>query len=106
MKKLAAIFLMLTLSIPANALIFGGTILGFTGYDDNSCFLYSTKPYQPYEFNSQYEIDSYNMEVESYNTALNQYRQCITEYIENADNDIKRIQEKVNKAIDEFNMKS
>jgi len=46
------------------------------------------------------------MEVESYNTALNQYRQCITEYIENNDNDIKRIQEKVNEAIDEFNMKS
>jgi len=103
MNKLAPVFLTLTLSMPVDALVFGETNLPLFGYEDHSCYLNNNKPYQPYQFNSQYEIDTYNMEVDSYNLDLNQYRRCINEYIEGANNDIKRIKEKVNAAIDEFN---
>lgn len=83
-----------------NAAVFGGSNLGFSGYNDHSCSK-PMKPYKPYSFNSQWEIDNYNMEVENYNYQWRSYISCIEEYLENANNDIKRIQEKQQEAIDE-----
>ena len=84
----------------AIAMVFGGSNFSYQGYPSHSCFK-PTKPYKPYSFNSQWEIDSYNSEVELYNSQRREYLNCINDYIENANNDIERIREKVQTAIDE-----
>ena len=107
MKTLASIltalsFLFLLPSLAA-AIVFGGSNLGIMGYPDHSCSPPYSKPIKPYQFNSQWEIDQYNSEVQSYNYELETYLDCIQEYVDNAKNDIKRITEKANSAIDEAN---
>lgn len=84
------------------AIVFGGSNLGIFGYSDHECTPPS-KPYKPYSFSSQYQIDAYNAEVEQYNSKMRRYRDCIIEYVENAENDIKRVVEKANEAIDQLN---
>jgi hypothetical protein len=86
--------------ISISAAIFGGSNLGYSGYPSHSCTK-PMKPFKPYSFNSQWEIDSYNSGVNLYNMQLRQYSNCIQEYLENANNDIKRIKEKSQDAINE-----
>ncbi len=93
-------FLLLSLSGSAFAIVIGGTNLGFSGYPDHSCRK-PNKPFKPYSFNSRWEVDSYNSQVDSYNYEHQRYIACVKEYLENADNDIKRIQEKMEEAIAE-----
>ena len=103
MRKITLLFLIVSISpLYVHAMIFGGSNFSITGYPSHSC-MKPTKPYKPYSFNSQLEIDSYNTEVEFYNSELEQYLSCIDEYIENVNNDIKRIKEKAQEAIDEAN---
>jgi hypothetical protein len=83
-------------------MVFGGSNLGLGGYPSNSCTK-PIKPTRPYTFDSQWEIDSYNREVDRYNSNFRDYIDCIKEYLDNADNDIKRIKEKAQEAIDEAN---
>lgn len=80
----------LTLAIPlsAHAVVFGGSNLSFAGYPSHACFK-PTKPFKPYLFDNQWEIDSYNSSVNIYNSLLEQYLSCINKYIDNANNDIK-----------------
>ncbi|MCF7821988.1 MAG: hypothetical protein K9M17_06060 [Mariprofundaceae bacterium] len=92
--------MILLFPLTAHALVFGGSNLGFSGYPSHDC-IKPTKPIKPYSFDSQWEVDSYNSEVDLYNSQLQQYLSCIDEYIENANNDIKRIKEKAQEAIDE-----
>lgn len=99
-KRIISILLVLLFPLSAYAVVFGGSNLGFGGYPSHDCSK-PTKPFKPYSFNSQWEIDSYNSEVERYNFQLQQYLSCIDEYIENANNDIRRIKEKAQEAIDE-----
>lgn len=77
---------------PALALVFGGSNLGIFGYPDHTC----SKPYKPYSFTAQWEVDQFNSE-------LTAYYSCIDEYVENAKNDIDRIIEKANEAVDDVN---
>ena len=88
---------------PSYALVFGGSNLGIFGYPSPQCSPPYSKPFKPYSFNSQWEIDQYNLEVDSYNSQIQEYLDCINEYVENAKNDIKRIKEKANAAISEAN---
>lgn len=99
-KTIILIILSLFLPFSAYAVIFGGSNLGYSGYPSHSCTK-PIKPIKPYSFDSQWEIDSYNSQVEIYNSQLQLYISCIKEYIENSNNDIKRIKEKVQEAIDE-----
>ena len=95
-KKIVMLLIFTGIAITANALVFGGSNLtfigypGFMGYPECDC----KKPYKPYQFNSQYEIDSFNDEV-------NRYIDCVNEYMENADNDMKRIKEAKDDAYNE-----
>lgn len=57
-----------------------------------SCF----KPSKPYQFNSQYEIDSFNEEVAS-------YKRCITSFIEEQESGIENHQSAIEDAIQEWN---
>ena len=85
------------------AMVFGGSNLGFMGYPDHECTPPYSKPYKPYSFSDQYQIDTYNAEVEQYNSEMRRYRDCIREYVENAKNDIQRVREKANEAINQSN---
>lgn len=93
-------FLLLCISGSALAIVLGGSNLGVLGYPDTSCRK-PIKPFKPYSFNSSSEIDLYNNEVDLYNMLNQQYFSCVKEYLENAGNDIKRINEKMDEAIGE-----
>ena len=84
--------------------VFGDSNLGLMGYPEHSC-LKPMKLHKPYSFNSQWDIDNYNMQVDNYNNQWRYYVSCIEEYLERADNDIKRIQEKQQAAISEVKSK-
>ncbi|CAH1385253.1 hypothetical protein [Candidatus Nitrotoga sp. M5] len=62
----------------------------FTPY--HSC----SKPYRPYVFNHQYEIDSFKHEVET-------YKQCINDFVEEQNNAVRKHQNAAKEAIDEWN---
>lgn len=79
----------LVVSGAAGAIVLGGSNLGVMGYPDHRC----RKPYRPSQFSEESEVYSYNNEVD-------RFVRCIREYVENADNDIQRIQEKGQAAID------
>ncbi len=87
----AAIFCSLIAST-AYAMVFGGSNLGIFGYPKHTC----TKPYKPFQFQSEYELENFKNE---YSRSID----CIKEYVANADNDIKPISESANEAVDEAN---
>ena len=98
---LRIIVLVITLSSAnAFAYVYGGSNLSLTGYPEHSCFK-PNKPYKPISFSNQWDVDSYNSQVDHYNMQWNQYISCINEYVDNAKNDIKRVTEKAQEAIDE-----
>jgi len=85
--------LLLVMNQPhAHAYVSGGSNLGASRYQSAYC----NKPYKPFDFTSQWEVDSYNSDAK-------RYIDCIKTYVENANSDIKRIQEKANEAINEAN---
>ncbi|HHP1668436.1 TPA: hypothetical protein ACR6OL_002745 [Klebsiella pneumoniae] len=86
---LCCIFL---LPFPASsAVVFGGSNLGFTGYPD----FRESEPLPPYD-NSDLSKNSYRIQVES-------YVRSAQEYLDNANNDIKRIQESKNETAEKAN---
>lgn len=102
MIKIIYVFILIASYSCAN--VFGGSNLGHWGYSKHTC-LKPMKLYKPYSFNSQWELDKYNMDVDNYNNQWRYYVSCIEEYLENANNDIKRIQEKQQEAIAEAESK-
>jgi hypothetical protein len=100
--KHRAIMLLLLASLAGSvfAYVIGGTNLSFLGYPDHSCRK-PNKPIKPYSFDNRSEVDTYNGQVDSYNFELQRYITCVKEYLENAGNDIKRIEEKMDGAVAE-----
>ena len=76
----------------SNAIVLGGSNLGIFGYPSVNCY----KPYKPYEFTNQRELDDYKLQIQTYIS-------CVKDYLEKGDYDIKRIQEKQQEAIDQAN---
>lgn len=91
---------MLIMSSAALAMVIGGSNLGVGGYPSHRCDK-PVKPHKPYSFSDQWEIDDYNSRVRSYNYQSREYLNCINKYVENSKNDIQRIEEKAQAAIDE-----
>lgn len=60
--------------------------------DSPSC----SKPYKPYEFNSQREIDNFNNDVQS-------YKRCISDFIDEQNEAVENHQQAASDAIDEWN---
>lgn len=87
MNKIILIALLVTNSF---SFVAGGSNLDYFGYPQHNC----KKPYKPYEFRDQWELDDYKY-------SYNRYIKCINEYIENGNNDIQRIQEEQQRAVDE-----
>jgi len=86
---LAALALTLA-SGSAWAIVIGGSNFSVMGYPDHRCY----KPSRPYGPIDQWAADRYN----SY---MRIYRDCVIDYLDNAENDIKRIKEKMQGAVDE-----
>lgn len=55
-----------------------------------------SKPYKPFSFNSQWELDSFNDEVEA-------YRRCIEDFVDEQQSAIDRHRQAADDAIDEWN---
>jgi len=55
-----------------------------------------SKPYKPYEFNDQYELDNFRSEVEA-------YKQCIEDFVEEQNDAARKHQNATQEAIDEWN---
>lgn len=55
-----------------------------------------SKPYKPYEFTSQYQLDSFNDEVED-------YKRCINDFIDEQNDAVQTHQDAAEVAIDEWN---
>lgn len=73
----------------ASAYVIGGSNLGFSGYPDPTCY----KPSRPYDLSNEYAVDSYNR-------GIREYRECLETYLDNAQNDINRIKEKMRETVD------
>jgi hypothetical protein len=61
-------------------------------FPSHSC----SKPYKPYQFNNEWELENFKNEVE-------QYKQCITEFVEEQDEAIRKHKNAAEEAIDEWN---
>ncbi|NBK98090.1 MAG: hypothetical protein EOM50_08730 [Erysipelotrichia bacterium] len=98
-------FLILTIvvsfHISSYAFVAGGTNFDIFGYPSHKCNKPYSKPFKPYSFNSQWEVDAYNNQVRQYNYEIQEFVQCIETYVDSAKNDIERITEEANKAIRE-----
>ena len=57
---------------------------------------YCSKPYKPFEFTSQWELDNFNAEVQ-------RYRNCIEEFVEEQERAIRNHQQAADDAIEEWN---
>lgn len=85
---------------PAQALVLGGTNLSILGYPEAQCSK-PDRPMRPYSASpSRGEIDTYNFAVDRYNSDLQAFTSCTREYIENAQNDVKRIRERMDEAVE------
>ena len=93
MKKIIMIIIVSVCAGFLFAYVYGGTNLGFMGYPEFSAYA----PSAPYGYEvSEYEFNSYRDEVE-------RYVDQAEEYIENGNNDIRRISEAQEAAIDDAN---
>ena len=53
-------------------------------------------PYKPYQFNNQYEVDSFNDDVSS-------YQQCINDFVEEQNDAVRNHAEAAEQAINDWN---
>ena len=82
-KKILSSFIVVLFSIPVYADTFAPS---------PSC----SKPIKPYQFNTQWEIDSFNDDVQL-------YKRCINDFVEEQNEAVNTHQDAANDAIDEWN---
>ena len=103
MKRIFTLFVVVLLcSGLLFAFVIGGSNLGYMGYPDFSSYY----PSKPFSYNNEVS----EMEFDRYRDSVQQYVDSAREYVKNGNNDIQRISEaqeeainKANEAIDEFN---
>ena len=83
MKKILILSLLIGSTIGINADMFSPS---------PSC----SKPYKPYEFTDQYQLDSFNDDVQ-------RYKQCIVDFIDEQNNAIRNHQSAREEATEEWN---
>ena len=83
------------------AIVFGGSNFGIGGYPSHGC-IKPVRPVKPYQFIDSLHVQVYNQQVEQFNLELKRYYSCIDLYLENAENDISRIQEKMKETLGEL----
>lgn len=55
-----------------------------------------TKPYKPYQFNNQWEVDSFNDDVR-------RYKQCINDFVREQNDAMQAHQDAAEEAVDDWN---
>lgn len=55
-----------------------------------------TKPFKPFKFNNQYEVDQFNDDVE-------RYKECISDFVEEQNSAIRKHNNAAQEAIDDWN---
>ncbi|MBA6287305.1 hypothetical protein [Colwellia sp. MB3u-4] len=55
-----------------------------------------SKPYKPYEFTEQYQVDSFNNDVQ-------RYKRCIQDFVDEQNNAVRKHEQAADNAIDEWN---
>ena len=73
-------------------LICSGSVLADIFTPSSSC----SKPYKPYEFSSQYELDNFNNGVQ-------RYKRCIQDFVDEQNEAVKKHQQAAENAIDDWN---
>ena len=95
---LATLWLMGFLVVIPTASAFGyGSNLSLAGYPLPTCSKPWNKPVRPYVLD-EYSVRRYNDDVDTYNAAIRRYNSCISEYLLGAENDVKKIQEEIQRA--------
>ncbi|MDW4578491.1 hypothetical protein [Atlantibacter hermannii] len=90
MKKFIIILILIIPGI-SHAAVYGGTNLGYSGYPE-----FDEREPSPPVTDDQYAWEAYRQEVD-------RYTEQAKEYLENSSNDIKRIQEAQEEAIEKAN---
>lgn len=62
-----------------------------------------SKPFKPYSFQSQWEIDNYNNQIDIYLMNVETYKLCIKKFINNQEDEIQNHTNAIDKAIKEWN---
>lgn len=73
-------------------LICSSTVLADMFTPSPSC----SKPYKPYEFTEQYQVDSFNNDVQ-------RYKRCILDFVDEQNDAVRKHQQAADDAIDEWN---
>ncbi|CAK2846179.1 hypothetical protein CSB62_25795 [Vibrio splendidus] len=55
-----------------------------------------SKPYKPYQFNHQYEVDNFNEDVR-------RYKECINDFVEEQNDAVRKHSNAAEEAIDDWN---
>ncbi len=69
----------------------------------HSCYT-PTKPFKPYSFNSQWEVDSYNSSIGRYNNEVEDYRTCINDFIDDQKQGISNHKNAAQNALDDWDL--
>jgi hypothetical protein len=89
---------LILMSISCSVIAIGRSNLSM-GYPMESCRK-PMRPYKPDSFRRQVDIDIYNNEVSLYNAENSRFMQCVQDYLDNAANDIKAIQDRIDEAVE------
>ena len=68
----------------------------------HSCYK-PTKPYKPYSFSSQWEVDNYNNEIESFADEVDTYKRCINNFVKEQNDAISAHGNAADSAVNDWN---
>lgn len=61
------------------------------------------KPFKPYTFNSQWEVNSYNNAIDMYRIEVNNFRNCLQNFIDEQNEAIKKHLNAIDAATNKWN---
>ena len=73
------------------------------GYPDLACGERPEVPQRPEKFETEEAIEEYNAKVDAYNASMERLVECVQEYVANANDDMKRIRNRAEEAINSLN---
>lgn len=68
----------------------------------HSCYP-PNKPYKPFSFNSQWEVDNYNDSIRRFNNQVEEYRDCINDFVNEQNYAIRMHNSAAESAIEDWN---
>jgi hypothetical protein len=84
-------------------LVFIGTTLIADMFQPSPSCYEPIKPFKPYSFNSQWEVDLYNDAIRMYGIEINNFRNCIQNFIDEQNMAIKKHLDAIDEATKKWN---